>query len=37
MECHLMRVDKGLKKIMNLDLVLDFGEILCIKCRDWWK
>ena len=34
MECHLMRVDKGAKRIMDLDLILDFGEIWCIKCRD---
>ena len=33
MEDHLMRVDKGSKRIINLDLILDFGEILCIKCR----
>ena len=37
MECHLMRVDKGAKRIMDLDLILDFGEIWCIKCRDWWE
>ena len=37
MECHLMRVDKGAKRIMDLDLNLDFGEIWCIKCRDWWE
>ena len=37
MKCHLMRVDKGAKRIMNLDLILNFGEIWCIKCRDWWK
>ena len=23
------------KRIMNLDLNLAFGEIWCIKCRDW--
>ena len=27
-----MRVDKGSKRIMNLDLILDFGEIWYIKC-----
>ena len=37
MECHLMKVDKGSKRIMNLNLILDFGKILCIKCRDWWE
>ena len=37
MESHLMRVDKGSKRIMNLDLILDFAEIWCIKYRDWWE
>ena len=31
MECHLVRVDKGKKRIMNLDLILDFGEIWYIN------
>ena len=35
MECHLVKVDKGSKRIMSLDLILDFGEIWYIKCRDW--
>ena len=25
------------QKIMNLDLILAFGEIWCIKFGDWWK
>ena len=25
------------QKIMNLNLILAFGEIECIKCRDWWE
>ena len=37
LEGHLMRVNKGSKRIMNLDLILDFGEIQCIECRDWWE
>ena len=31
MKCHLMRVDKGSKGIMNLDPILNFGESWCIK------
>ena len=27
MEGHLMKVDKGSKRIMNLDSILDFGEV----------
>ena len=27
MEGHLIKVDKGSKRIMNLDPILDFGEI----------
>ena len=23
--------------IMNLDLILAFGKIWCIKCGDWWE
>ena len=34
MKCHLIRVDKGSKGIMNLDPISDFGESRCIKCRD---
>ena len=30
-----MRVDKGSKRIMNLDPILNFGKNWCIKCRDW--
>ena len=30
-----MLFNKGLQRIMNLDLILAFGEIWCIKCRDW--
>ena len=26
--------NKGWQRIMNLDLILAFGEIWCIKCRD---
>ena len=29
-----MRVDKGSKRIMNLDPILNFEENWCIKCRD---
>ena len=25
------------QRIMNLDLILVFGKILCIKCEDWWE
>ena len=25
------------QRIMNLDLILALGEILCIKCKDWWE
>ena len=37
MKYLLMRVDKGSKRIINLDLILEFGEIWYIKCRDWWE
>ena len=37
MEGHLIMVDKGSKRIMNLDLILDFEKIWCIKCIDWWE
>ena len=30
-----MSFNKGWQRIMNLDLILAFGEIWCIKCRDW--
>ena len=23
--------------IMNIELILAFGKICCIKCRDWWE
>ena len=32
-----MSFNKGRQRIMNLDLILAFGEIGCIKCRDWWE
>ena len=25
------------QRIMNLDLILAFGEIWCIKWKDWWE
>ena len=30
-------LNEGWQKMMNLDLILAFGEIWCIKCRDWWE
>ena len=27
----------GWQRIMNLDLILPFGEIWCIKYGDWWE
>ena len=35
MECHLMKIDKGSKRIMNLDPISYFGENWCINRRDW--
>ena len=32
-----MSFNKGRQRIMNLDLILAFGEIGCIKCKDWWE
>ena len=29
--------NEGWQRIMNLDLILAFGEIKCIKFRDWWE
>ena len=29
--------NEGWQRIMNLDLILAFGKIWCIKCRDWWE
>jgi len=29
--------NKGWQRIRNLDLILAFGKIRCIKCRDWWE
>ena len=29
--------NEGWQRIMNLDLILAFGEIWCIKCKDWWE
>ena len=29
--------NEGWQRIMNLDLILAFGEIWCIKCGDWWS
>ena len=37
MEGRSMRFNKQSKRIMNLDLILDFGELWCIKCRNWWE
>ena len=28
-------LNEGWQRIMNLDLILVFGEIWCIKCGDW--
>ena len=36
MEEHLIRVDKGSKRIMNLDPILVFRESWCIKFGGWW-
>ena len=32
-----MPFDEGWQRIVNLNLILAFQEIWCIKCRDWWK
>ena len=32
-----MSFNEGWQRIMNLDLILAFGKIWCIKCRDWWE
>ena len=29
--------NEGWKRIMNLDLILAFKEIWCIKYEDWWE
>ena len=29
--------NEGWQRIMNLDLILAFGEIWCIKWKDWWE
>ena len=29
--------NEGWQRIMNLDLILAFGKIWCIKCGDWWE
>ena len=29
--------NKGWQRIMNLDLILAFGKIWCIKWKDWWE
>ena len=29
--------NEGWQRIMNLDLILVFREIWCIKCGDWWE
>ena len=29
--------NEGWQRIINLDLILAFGEILCIKWKDWWE
>ena len=36
-EWHLVRVDKGSKRIMNLDPILVFRESWCIKFGGWWE
>ena len=30
-----MSFNEGWQRIMNLDLILAFGKIWCIKCEDW--
>ena len=37
MEWHLMRVDKWLKRIINLDPILVFRESWSIKFGGWWE
>ena len=32
-----MRVDKGSKRIMNLDITSVFRESWCINCGGWWE
>ena len=32
-----MSFNEGWQRIMNLDLILAFGEIWCIKWKDWWE
>ena len=32
-----MSFNESWKKIMNLDVILAFGKIWCIKWRDWWE
>ena len=32
-----MRVDKGSKRIMNLDAISVFKENYCIKFGGWWE
>ena len=29
--------NEGWQRIMNLDLILAFGEIWCVKWKDWWE
>ena len=32
-----MPFNEGWQRIMNLDFILAFEEIWCIKCGDWWE
>ena len=32
-----MSFNEGWQRIINLDLILDLGEIWCIKWKDWWE
>ena len=32
-----MPFNESWQRIMNLDLILAFEEIGCIKCIDWWE
>ena len=32
-----MPFNEGWQRILNLDLILAFGEIWCIKCEDLWE
>ena len=32
-----MSFNEGWQRIMNLNIILAFGKIRCIKFRDWWE